>query len=503
MTTTRTAAPGEFKVMLVGPEGIDLALKPDGDEPTIFFFDRLMDTIRFVQEQQGRDLYYYSFDDDRGWVTTRLESVKVYQQGVDKSDEFRELLGSRTAADLPSGLRFENPKPNQVVAYDDDNPDPWLARFGVGVLSWDDNGVISWVAIQDDTYKRRGIATAMLEYARTIRPDIKHSDELSDSGSGWAQAVGSRTAAEPGGVLPWTPSTNGYYWITKNDDSLEAVTNDGVNRMRLYEKPWGWEWVVRDSMGVVEKGNFGSAMQPDALRDRADDLLSEFDSRPLRRTRGPSRGYQDDYTQAPNQLWGSRMALYHETGNSTGVAVVLTFPEEVSESLAMPDGTPPDEIHITLGYFGSTDEMDPDAEDDLRVICEYMATQFAGFTVNLGGLIRFSGEGQDAFVLNADSPLVNEMRDMLVVEIAETAYRKDGSLAIDTTHGFTPHCTLGYLDPTDPLPFDRWEPVEVPVVSIELWYGTDRYAYPLGAESSRQTTSKRYAQVLRERGIRR
>ena len=207
----RTAAPGEFKVMLVGPEGIDLALKPDGDEPTIFFFDRLMDTIRFVQEQQGRDLYYYSFDDDRGWVTTRLDSVKVYQQGVDKSDEFRQFISSRTAA-------------------------------------------------------------------------------------------------EPGGVLPWTPSQNGYYWITKNDDSLEAVTNDGVNRMRLYEKPWGWEWVVRDSMGVVEKGNFGSGLQPDALRDRADDLLSEFDSRPQRRTRGPSYDYQHDYTQAPNQLWGHRVS---------------------------------------------------------------------------------------------------------------------------------------------------------------------------------------------------
>ena len=85
------------------------------------------------------------------------------------------------------------------------------------------------------------------------------------------------------------------------------MTNDGVNRMRLYEKPWGWEWIVRDSQGVVEKGNFGAALKGgDALRDRADDLLAEFDTNPLRRTRGPSRGYQDDYTQAPNELWGRR-----------------------------------------------------------------------------------------------------------------------------------------------------------------------------------------------------
>ena len=136
--------------------------------------------------------------------------------------------------------------------------------------------------------------------------------EVLENGGWTMSAIGrkfsNRTAAEPGGVLPWTPSQNGYYWITKNDDSLEAVTNDGVNRMRLYEKPWGWEWVVRDAQGVVEKGNFGSAMSPDALRDRADDLLSEFDSRPQRRTRGPSYDYQHDYTQAPNQLWGYRVS---------------------------------------------------------------------------------------------------------------------------------------------------------------------------------------------------
>lgn len=123
---------------------------------------------------------------------------------------------------------------------------------------------------------------------------------------GIGRKFSNRTAAEEGGVLPWTPSHNGYYWIVKNDDSLEAVTNDGVNRMRLYEKPWGWEWVVKDDIGVVEKGNFGSAMSPDAVRDRANDLLAEFDTNSQRRTRGPGRGYQEDYTQAPNELWGRR-----------------------------------------------------------------------------------------------------------------------------------------------------------------------------------------------------
>ena len=35
-------------------------------------------------------------------------------------------------------------------------------------------------------------------------------------------------------------------------------------------------------------------------------MNAEFDTRNERRTRGPSRGYQDDYTQAPNTLWSRR-----------------------------------------------------------------------------------------------------------------------------------------------------------------------------------------------------
>lgn len=133
--------------------------------------------------------------------------------------------------------------------------------------------------------------------------DIRHVFD----GSLDSYKTSSRTAAEPGGVLPWTPSHRGYYWITKTDGTLEAVTNDGVNRMYLTEKPYGWEWVVKDDIGTVERGNFGTALKGgDALRDRANDLLAEFDTRNERRTRGPSRGYQDDYTQAPNTLWSRR-----------------------------------------------------------------------------------------------------------------------------------------------------------------------------------------------------
>lgn len=341
------------------------------------------------------------------------------------------------------------------------------------------------------------------EYGLSFRPE---AFELYDDGT-WmedreaATLSQTITAAEPGGVLPWTPSQNGYYWIAKNDDSLEAVTNDGINRMRLYEKPWGWEWVVRDDLGVVESGNFGSALKGgDALRDRADDLLAEFDTNPLRRTRGPSRGYQDDYTQAPNELWGRREALHHEPSNEGGVAVVLTFPMEWNEHLAAPDGTPADQLHVTLGYFGGLEDMDDESEEDLRAVCAVVAAMNPAFVATLGGLIRFSGEEQDAFVLSVDATEVEQVRQDFLKELSWV------DLDPDRSHGFTPHCTLGYLDQDEPLPFDRWVPIDVPVVNLELWYGGQRHVYPLGLNAEKLArklnTSERYAERLRREGRR-
>lgn len=482
---SRTAAAGEFKVMLRGPDNdIDLSTEPDVDAPTMFFFDRLMDTIKFVKEQQGRDLWYFSFDDDRGFVPTRLDSVKVYQQGQDKSDEFRQFIGSHTA--YVSDDIIES-------YYQTDR----LVSLVMNANVWGEDDPL-WTLVAGSYEEAEAFFNSLDEDERRL-----NVAEVLENG-GWSlSAIGrkfsNRTAAEPGGVLPWTPSSNGYYWITLSDGTLEAVTNDGVNRMYLTDEGYGWVWEVHDDIGKVESGNFGTspAMKSgDALRDRANDLLSEFDTAAQKRTRGPSRGYQDDYTQAPNTLWSKREALHHEEGNSSGVAIVLTIPMEYRESLAMPDGTPAEELHITLGYFGNRDELAFDLEGILAEACQWTASYLDPFIVSLGGLIRFSGEDQDAFVLNADAPEIDSVRSVLLGWLDATDSRPDD------THGFTPHMTLGYLDHDESLPFDRWEPVEVPVTAIELWWGDDEpWVFPLGitpapALEARRTTSQRYAERM-------
>ena len=149
-----------------------------------------------------------------------------------------------------------------------------------------------------------------------------------------------------------------------------------------------------------------------------------------------------------------------------GVAIMLMFPPDVSRQIAIQGGTPPEQIHITVGYFGKINEAPSLAE--LQKLCAHLATMHQPFKVRLSGLTRFSGKDRDAFVVNVASPDVEDVRRALVL-LAE-----DAGLDMRREHGYTPHVTLGYLEHDDPVPMQRWQEVEVPVTHIVLGYG-DNY----------------------------
>ena len=89
---------------------------------------------------------------------------------------------------LKPGWNIVQDKENRVVMYDQNNKDPWYQKFGIGYMAWNKQGQITWVQTQDD-YLRQGVASALLNHVRaTIRPDIQHSTELSDSGAAFAEA---------------------------------------------------------------------------------------------------------------------------------------------------------------------------------------------------------------------------------------------------------------------------------------------------------------------------
>jgi 2'-5' RNA ligase len=160
--------------------------------------------------------------------------------------------------------------------------------------------------------------------------------------------------------------------------------------------------------------------------------------------------------------------------NSDGIAIVFTFGRNEREQLAMPNGEPPDDLHVTLGYFGSPSNTT--TLPSLQAVTMQLATEFEGFTINLNGISRFSGEDTDPIVVNADAVVLPEIYSRMR-ELADTY-----QVNYEPTHGYSPHMTLGYIPYAETMPITRWTPVTVTVDMIELWYGKARYAFPLGED---------------------
>lgn len=120
-----------------------------------------------------------------------------------------------------------------------------------------------------------------------------------------------RTAAEPGGRLPYPPSDYGYVWYDNGDGMYYADTRDGQVTLHLdTHSPGQISWTAEDDMGVVERGNFSgmSAANLDGVLYRADRLLAEFDTRPVipPKTDSYNQGYSETFPgsyPAPDFRW--------------------------------------------------------------------------------------------------------------------------------------------------------------------------------------------------------
>ena len=101
------------------------------------------------------------------------------------------------------------------------------------------------------------------------------------------------------------------------------------------------------------------------------------------------------------------------------------------DSLAVPGGLPPDELHVTLGHYGDNDTLDP----EVARLLEHFVTH-RGLTAEA----KVSGRG----VIGDDDPPAT----VLLLEhpdLATVRHLLEQIGLPDQTHPhFTPHLTLGY-----------------------------------------------------------
>ncbi|GAB2467692.1 hypothetical protein GCM10027187_39840 [Streptosporangium sandarakinum] len=161
-----------------------------------------------------------------------------------------------------------------------------------------------------------------------------------------------------------------------------------------------------------------------------------------------------------------------ETQGGPRAMVSLTVPTDVAQDLAVDGGLPPSELHVTLAYLG--EGVEEDALADAAVVVEQVAAEYGALLGRLGGIGAFPDDEQEGTPIwvPVDVPGLVELRQRLLAALDEAG------IWYSTTHGFTPHVTLAYLEPGEPLP----DPVSLTPVgfnALTLAVEDDHEDFPL------------------------
>lgn len=161
----------------------------------------------------------------------------------------------------------------------------------------------------------------------------------------------------------------------------------------------------------------------------------------------------------------------------SGVIACLVPDQEVIDHLALNGGEPPGELHLTLAFFGKTDDLDPlKIEKLLQGVSAFASnSSLSKISASVNGLGRFSLPDKDALIATVDAPTLLDVRTSLL----ETIDHHSGLMASEA-HGFTPHITLTYLGHDEAAPITRLEPIDTIFTAIHVWAGGERHAFPLG-----------------------
>lgn len=158
-----------------------------------------------------------------------------------------------------------------------------------------------------------------------------------------------------------------------------------------------------------------------------------------------------------------------------GVMVALFPPEQVATQLARPDGTKPEDLHITLAYLGDAENLgtDPQGIADVlrRDLPDWNGPGPSNLKGSLGGIGAFpsADSGMPVWV-PVDVPGLTKFQ----LAVQDALFGAGHGPRVASSHGFTPHLTLGYdLELGEPIP-------SVPVEFDTVWLVVGSERFPIG-----------------------
>lgn len=153
---------------------------------------------------------------------------------------------------------------------------------------------------------------------------------------------------------------------------------------------------------------------------------------------------------------------------SDGCMLALYPPPGLADHLTVPDGLAAHDLHVTVAYLGDASDVD---QDTLLAVAKHLVERppVAGA---ISGHARFTGGEQDVLVALIDSADLEDLRREVLDRL-----RVQG-IGVPRDHGYTPHCTLTYLTPEEPVPTERIPAEPVEFTALSLVHGTDRTDFP-------------------------
>jgi len=189
----------------------------------------------------------------------------------------------------------------------------------------------------------------------------------------------------------------------------------------------------------------------------------------------------DNADQQPSKRfsWRKDKADESDEEEHTSVMIALFLDRKTAKKLAVPDGEPADEMHITLAYLGKEDELDVNIPDLKKLVAGY-ASEAAPLKGTTSGVGRFSpsdsSDGLAPIYASVNIPGIQAFRADLVKQLEA----EDIEIANDFE--FTPHCTLIYVDEDEDSPVDSVPTLNLAFDQLWLCIGDDRYSFPIGDE---------------------
>ena len=159
----------------------------------------------------------------------------------------------------------------------------------------------------------------------------------------------------------------------------------------------------------------------------------------------------------------------------SNLAMVAVYPHpSEAEAIALPDGHPPEKMHVTLVFLGAADTFN---HDDVRAALAQVANASEPLSGSVGGVGRFA-TGPDGAPLIA----LPYVKGLSALRESVASALSDRGIESPSEHGWTPHLTLDYtqddaMPPTDCL----GAPLSFSTLSLAI--ADQRQDFPLAATS--------------------